>query len=180
MYYLIAEWECTICLCVWARDRGSVKIPSKFHSSSSQPVSPLQGRVNSGSAHFRSSQMIGGSVCGHGWMARCDKKPHWRRLEFRGGVTGDRGLEEGDVTLWLIWVRAGHSQVDGRREEGVKVLLVCYIGFVALTMIIISKRRVWQIILMLQSENIIFILYFISMDEIYFYSWAVLHSACPH
>lgn len=66
--------NCNVCMCarvhVW--QRGSAKIPWKFHSSASHPVSPLQGQVNSGSAHFWLSQMIGGSVCGHGLVVHCD------------------------------------------------------------------------------------------------------------
>lgn len=47
--------------------------------------------------------MIGGSVCFHGWVPRCDIKRYWGRPEFRGGVGGDRRPEEGDVSLWLVY-----------------------------------------------------------------------------
>lgn len=67
---------------------------------------------------------------------------------------------------------AGHSQVDGRKDEqGVKVSLVCYIGFVALTMITIIKG--WydmQIILILRPENIKYFSYEVHMDKYTFIS----------
>lgn len=122
-------------VCVWERQQDSVKIPCKFHSNASHPVSPLQGRVTSGSAHFWLSQMIGGSVCCHGWVPHYDIKSYWRRPEFRGGVRGDRRL------LAYDWFMTDSLTQPGRprrtEEQGVKVSLVYCIGLVALALVIL-------------------------------------------
>lgn len=98
---------------VWKTD--SMKIPTEIHSSGFHPVSPLQGRVSSGSPHFWLSQVIGGSICGYGWMAHSDFKPYCWRLEFRGRVTSGKD-QRMEMLAYNKYMWGSRIQVDGRRS----------------------------------------------------------------